>query len=219
MDARVRGAVGGQTATPGDAGRRRQAEIPDTDEDRLADMDVSRRTLIVGGTSAIVGAGVGAGVAGFVASDRTGPTLWQRGDRSGAPRVGGLHLQYGADASSEVVVSWHTASAVNNPRVMVGTPDDGFGRTIAAETVSYRDAASGTEIRVHHARLTGLAPDTDYVYAAVHDGASPELGTMRTAPRGRAPCVSPASATSPPRRWMHGREGVRQRPPRIALGR
>jgi len=149
-------------------------------------MDVSRRTLIVGGTSAIVGAGVGAGVAGFVASDRTGPTLWQRGDRSDAPRVGGLHLQYGADASSEVVVSWHTAPAVNNPRVMVGTPDDGFGRTTAAETVSYRDAASGTEIRVHHTRLTGLAPDTDYVYAAVHDGASPELGTMRTAPRGRA---------------------------------
>jgi Calcineurin-like phosphoesterase len=35
--------------------------------------------------------------------------------------------------------------------------------------------------------LTGLAPDTDYIYAAVHDGAHPELGTARTAPRGRAP--------------------------------
>ena len=126
MDVGVRGAVGGQAAAPGDAGRRRRAEISDAARDRLcAVMDVSRRTLIVGGTSAIVGAGVGAGVAGFVASDRTGPTLWQRGDRSDAPRVGGLHLQYGADASSEVVVSWHTAAAVNNPRVMVGTPDDG----------------------------------------------------------------------------------------------
>ena len=121
-------------------------------------MDVSRRTLIVGGTSAIVGAGVGAGVAGFVAADRTGPTLWQRGDRSGAPRVGGLHLQYGADAASEVVVSWHTAAAVNNPRVMVGTPDDGVGRTVAAETVTYRDAASRTEIRVHHTRLDRPRP-------------------------------------------------------------
>ena len=75
-------------------------------------MDVSRRTLIVGGTSAIVGAGVGAGIAGLITADRAGPTLWQRGDRSGAPRVGGLHLQYGADAASEVVVSWHTAAAV-----------------------------------------------------------------------------------------------------------
>jgi Calcineurin-like phosphoesterase/Purple acid Phosphatase, N-terminal domain len=150
-------------------------------------MDVSRRTLIVGGTSAIVGAGVGAGVAGFLATDRTGPTLWQRGDRSGAPRVGGLHTQFGADAAAEVVVSWHTAAAVNNPRVMMGTPDDGVGSTVAADTVTYRDAASGTEIRVHHGRLTNLAPDTDYVYAAVHDGASPQVGTMRTAPRGRSP--------------------------------
>lgn len=146
-------------------------------------MDVNRRTLIVGGTSALVGAGA----AGFLTADRTGPTLWQRGDRSGAPQVGGLHLQYGADAASEVVVSWHTAAAVNNPRVMVGTPDDGVGRTAAAETVTYRDAASRTEIRVHHGRLANLAPDTDYVYAAVHDGASPEVGRVRTAPRGRAP--------------------------------
>ena len=85
-------------------------------------MDVSRRTLIVGGTSALVGAGVGAGATGFLAGDRTGPALWQRGDRSGAPRVGGLHVQFGADAASEVVVSWHAAAAVNNPRVMFGTP-------------------------------------------------------------------------------------------------
>jgi phosphodiesterase/alkaline phosphatase D-like protein len=68
-------------------------------------MDMSRRTLIVGGTSAIVGAGVGA----------------------------------------------------------------------------------RTEIRVHRARLANLAPDTDYVYAAVHDGASPAVGSVRTAPPGSRP--------------------------------
>jgi 3',5'-cyclic AMP phosphodiesterase CpdA len=151
-----------------------------------AAMDVSRRTLIVGGTSAIVGAGVGAGVTGVVTSERTGPVLWQRGDRSGAPRVGGLHLQYGADASTEVVVSWQTPSAVSKPRILFGTPDDGLGQNAAAETVTYRDAASNTEVLVHHARLASLAPDTDYVYAAVHDGASPEVGTVRTAPRGRS---------------------------------
>jgi hypothetical protein len=43
--------------------------------------------------------------------------------------VSGLHLQYGADASTEVVVSWHTRSGVRNPRVMFGTPDDGLGQT------------------------------------------------------------------------------------------
>jgi phosphodiesterase/alkaline phosphatase D-like protein len=149
-------------------------------------MEVSRRTLIVGGTSALLGAGVGAGATALLTSDRTGPTLWQRGDRSGAPRVGGLHLQYGADASTEVVVSWHTAAAVGNPRIMFGTPDDGLGRMVSAETVTYRDAASRTEICVHHGRLVGLVPDTDYVYAAVHDGTNPEVGTVRTAPRGRA---------------------------------
>ena len=35
--------------------------------------------------------------------------------------------------------------------------------------------------------MTGLVPDSEYVYAAVHDGAEPELGTLRTAPRGRFP--------------------------------
>ena len=149
-------------------------------------IDVTRRTLIVGGTSALVGAGVGAGATALLTSERRSPTLWRRGDRSGAPRVGGLHLQYGADASTELVVSWHTVTGVGNPRVMYGTPDDGLGRTVSADTVTYRDAASQTEVRVHHARLAGLAPDTDYVYAAVHDGASPAVGTMRTAPRGRA---------------------------------
>jgi hypothetical protein len=75
-------------------------------------MDVSRRTLIVGGTSALVGAGVGAGAAGFVAADRTGPTLWQRADRSDAPRVGGLHLQYGADAHARA-----DAKCPDTPRI------------------------------------------------------------------------------------------------------
>ncbi len=83
-------------------------------------------------------------------------------------------------------MSWHSAGAVRNPRVMVGTPDDGLGRMVAADTVTYRDAASGFQVRVHHARLAGLEPDTDYVYAAFHDGAGPEFGTVHTAPRGRA---------------------------------
>ncbi len=105
---------------------------------------------------------------------------------AGAPQVAGLHLQFGSDASSEVVVSWHTSTPVCNPRVAFGTPSDGLGQAVPAVTVTYRDAESGAEICAHHARITGLCPDTHYVYAAVHDGANPELGTVRTAPRGRA---------------------------------
>jgi hypothetical protein len=85
------------------------------------------------------------------------------------------------------VVSWHTTTSVSRPRVLLGSPTGGFGRTVSADTSTYRDAKSGTEVQVHHARLANLRPGTDYVYAAVHDGAAPELGTVRTAPRGRAP--------------------------------
>ena len=110
---------------------------------------------------------------------------WSRSDPGSAPAVSGLHLQFGADAATEFVASWHTTEAVRNPRVLLGTPASGFGSTAVADTRVYRDAQSGSEVRVNHARLTGLTPDTDYVYAAVHDGAEPELGTFRTAPKGR----------------------------------
>jgi 3',5'-cyclic AMP phosphodiesterase CpdA len=146
-----------------------------------------RRFLTTGAASAIVGTGVGVGGAALLWSHPRGPGVWYQPDRSGAPPVGGLHLQFGKNAGTEVVVSWHTTDAVRNPRVMLGTPTSGFGSTVAAETRTYRDAMSNTEVRVNHARLTNLTPDTDYVYAAVHDGADPELGTVRTAPSGRKP--------------------------------
>ncbi len=147
---------------------------------------ISRRTLFTAGAAAaIAGAGAGVGGAELIGSARTGPDVWQRPDVSGAPRVGGLHLQFGRDAATEVVVSWHTTTAVGHPRVLLGTPTGGFGQTVEAQTLTYRDAKSSTEIRVNHARLRDLTPDTDYIYAAVHDGSTPELGTVRTAPSGR----------------------------------
>jgi len=125
----------------------------------------------------------------IVRSDLASPDIWYQPDRIGAPRVGGLHLQFGHDAAHEIVVSWHATEAMGNPRVMLGSPTGGFGRTVEAETVAYRDAQSQTEVRVNHARLRDLTPDTDYIYAAVHDGATPELGTLRTAPSGRVPFI------------------------------
>ncbi|MCU1649371.1 MAG: hypothetical protein JWQ60_520 [Pseudonocardia sp.] len=136
------------------------------------------------GAAAGLGGAVALGVPGLAACATSGPA-WQRPDRSAAPPVAGLHLQFGADAGTEAVVSWHSTSSVGRPRVMLGTPNAGFGQEVAAATRTYRDSASGTEVQIHHTRLTGLTPDTDYIYAAVHDGASPELGTLHTAPRGR----------------------------------
>src|SRR5690349_12536847 len=89
----------------------------------------------------------GAGVAGAVlspaaASAAAGVTLWGRPGVSGAPEVHGVHLQFGADASREVVVSWITPQSVARPRVLLGPADGEYDDTVAAETVTYRDAAS-----------------------------------------------------------------------------
>ncbi|HSS26102.1 MAG TPA: metallophosphoesterase family protein [Mycobacterium sp.] len=149
---------------------------------------ISRRRLLTSGAASAVLGGIGVGGAALVWSHHhQGPAVWYQPDRNGAPPVAGLHLQFGKNASTEVVVSWQTTEAVHNPRVMLGLPTSGFGRTVAAETRTYRDGKSNIEVRVNHARLTNLTPDTDYVYAAVHDGADPEPGTVRTAPSGRKP--------------------------------
>ncbi|MET9382172.1 fibronectin type III domain-containing protein [Streptomyces sp. NPDC002928] len=74
------------------------------------------------------------------------------------PAVNGLHLQFGADASAEVIVSWHTLQPVREARVLLGNAGGQYSRTYAAETVSYTDAKSGQVVYAHHARLTGLRP-------------------------------------------------------------
>jgi 3',5'-cyclic AMP phosphodiesterase CpdA len=154
-----------------------------------ASTGLSRRRLLI--------AGAGAGAAGLggalalsspaAALGPSSPLLWVQPGHAGAPEVHGLHLQFGADAAREVVVSWFTPVSVDAPHVVVGTPEDGFGREFAARTITYTDAASGTEVFIHHARVGGLRPDTEYLYAAVHGGTTAIPGLFRTAPAGRAP--------------------------------
>ena len=103
-----------------------------------------------------------------------------------APRVAGLHTQFGADASDEVVVSWHTPRAVRSPRVLVAQDGRSHERTVLADEDSYEDAKSGQTVYAYHARISGLRADVDYQYVAVHAGAVPEAGSFRTAPRGRS---------------------------------
>ena len=104
--------------------------------------------------------------------------------------VSGLHLQFGADASSEVTVSWHTLQPVLNPRVVLGRPDGKFERTVVAKPISYTDGKSSRIVYAYHAKIDQLQADSSYMYGAVHDGAVPDFGTFRTSPRGRA--ASPA---------------------------
>lgn len=156
---------------------------------------ISRRSLFgASAGAAVAGLAVGAGAtAALQGNTKSAGEIWPRSaelvvgaNRAGAPQVSGLHLQFGSDAAREAVISWHTVGSVSKPVVRYGTAAQGFGTTVAAETRTYRDAKSGIEIQAHHARLTGLSPDTDYIYAAGHDGASPDLGTWRTAPAGRS---------------------------------
>jgi len=106
---------------------------------------------------------------------------------NGATPVQGLHLTFGRDPSRQMVVSWITEGSVRKPRVVYGTLEGGFGGCVDADTKTYVDGTSGRAVYVHHAELTRLRPNTQYMYAAQHDGATPDAGTFRTAPSGRMP--------------------------------
>ncbi len=103
------------------------------------------------------------------------------------PPVHGLHLQFGADASSEMVVSWHALQTVRRPRVVLGHLDGTLERTVSADETSYTDAKSRQVVYAYHARLSGLQSGFAYLYAALHDGAEPQFGTFQMAPQGRLP--------------------------------
>src|ERR1700688_488243 len=101
------------------------------------DLDLSRRKLL-----AAAGIGAGAAVAASLVGSgdaEAAPALRAALDPVMTPPVAGLHLQCGADASAEMVVSWHTLQPVTNPRVMLGRRDGKLEQTIAAKAVSYTD--------------------------------------------------------------------------------
>ena len=114
------------------------------------------------------------------------PLLWKQPEKLSAPPNSGLHLTFGADPAHEMTVSWSSATSVARPRVRFGTPDGGFGTEVQAQTVTYVDGKSAIESYLHHARLTGLHPDTTYIYAVLADGVQPDAGSFQTAPVGRS---------------------------------
>jgi len=155
-----------------------------TETDPGHSLDLSRRRLLAAagiGTGALMASSLtGAGEAQAATSAAAAPAL------VATPAAAGLHLQFGADASSEVTVSWHTLQPVRNPRVVLGGLDGKLVQTAQARPVSYVDGKSKQTVYAYHAKLARLKADHDYMYGALHDGASPEFGTFRTSPRGRA---------------------------------
>ncbi len=146
------------------------------------DFELSRRRLL-----AAAGLSGGALMASsLIAHGEAAEPARAPGDPA-APPVFGLHLQFGADPASQMVVSWHTLEPIENPRVLLGQLDGKLEQTARARTVNYTDAKSGQKVYAHHASLVRLTSGATYLYAALHDGAGPEFGTFRTAPQGRAP--------------------------------
>jgi Calcineurin-like phosphoesterase/Purple acid Phosphatase, N-terminal domain len=154
-----------------------------TTQDKEFSLELSRRKLLAA-------AGIGSvALAPYVIGTRgaaAAPDTSGASDLVPAPPVAGLHLQFGADASSEIVVSWHTLQPVRRARVLLGLLDGKLEQTVEADETSYTDAKSGQVVYAYHAKLGRLQADAAYLYGALHEGAQPEFGTFRTAPRGRA---------------------------------
>ncbi|MET9222673.1 metallophosphoesterase family protein [Streptomyces sp. NPDC003300] len=169
-----------------------QMETPGPSGDRL-----SRRTVVgllgTAGVGAVAAPLLTAGPASAAAPSPSGtpasaaPAFHPTPDASGASPVQGLHLTFGKDPGSQMVVSWLTDGPVKRPRVRYGTISHGLGSVASARTRSYSDGKSGRVVYVHHAAIDRLSPGTEYLYLVSHDGAAPDSGTFRTAPRGRQP--------------------------------
>jgi 3',5'-cyclic AMP phosphodiesterase CpdA len=141
-------------------------------------LDINRRRLL---------AAAGIGLSGGVVLAANAAEASTAAPDASAPPVAGLHLQFGADASSTAVVSWHALQPVRRPRILIGTMKGGLQHVVDAREVHYIDAKAKRPVYAYHAKVDGLHADTAYLYAALHDGAAPDFGTFRTGPRGRAP--------------------------------
>ena len=149
--------------------------------DTAAQIELTRRKLL-----AAAGIGTGVLAAATIRANDAQAMPGAVATPMPTPAVAGLHLQFGADASSEVTISWHTLKPVQNPRIILGRTDGRLEQTAIAQPTSYVDGKSKQTVYAYHAKLTGLDPDAAYMYGALHDGAAPEFGTFRTSPRGRA---------------------------------
>ena len=104
------------------------------EQDTGLDLELSRRKLL-----AAAGIGGGVAVAASVIGTGAARAALASTDPVATPPVAGLHLQFGSDASSEIVVSWHALQSARNPRVMLGNLDGKLERVVAAKETSYTD--------------------------------------------------------------------------------
>src|SRR5260370_15055837 len=102
-----------------------------TAQDTGFNLELSRGKLLaaagIGGGAVVAVSLMGTGAAGAALASP---------DPAATPPVAGLHLQFGSDASSEMVVSWHTLQSVRSPRVVLGRLDGALDRGFEAKKTS-----------------------------------------------------------------------------------
>ena len=132
-----------------------------------------------------------AGGTGLLAATASPAKAAARARKARAAREAGdgtpeqIHLTWGENPATSVVVSWASPGPAARPRVRIGQ------RVIPAEPRHYTDGINGETVWTYHARVGGLRPGATYAYAVTADNdgnaADPFSATFRTAPQGRAP--------------------------------
>jgi Purple acid Phosphatase, N-terminal domain/Calcineurin-like phosphoesterase len=140
-----------------------------------------RQVLAAAGGTGLLAAGAGAGVLGTAPGALAATGAAVTGVADGTPEQ--VHLEWGDDPATSVVVSWASPGPATHPRVHL----DGH-RMVPALQRTYTDGINGETVWTYHARLIGLRPGTAYSYTVTADNASgqPVAGSFRTAPHGRA---------------------------------
>jgi hypothetical protein len=100
-----------------------------------------------------------------------------------------VHLTWGEDPATSVVVSWVSPEPAVQPSLRLKAAASA-PRTVAALQRAYTDGMNGQTVYSYHARVDGLEPGTEYHYAVTaandHHRHEPLTASFRTAPRGRA---------------------------------
>jgi hypothetical protein len=117
-----------------------------------------------------------------------------------------IHLTFGDDPSSTVVVSWVSLGQAINPRVLV-REDSGPKWTVHAVQRTYTDGLNGQTVFTYHAKIDGLKPQAKLTYRVSADNdrnhAQPFEASFKTAPRGRGAFrwTSYGDLATPETRW------------------
>ena len=162
-----------------------------SDDARSSRSPVSRRQVLAAG-------GTGLLAATASASRAAARTRKARAAGDGTPEQ--IHLTWGENPATSVVISWASPEPAARPRARIGQ------RVIPAELRQYTDGISGETVWAYHARVGGLRPGATYAYTVTADNddnaVDPFTATFRTAPHGRAAFRFTLDLATPNTAWV-----------------